>query len=605
MSARRQARRGRAVERRWWPLEPDAEQRRRARPLGGRSLAAAAKQTSIDPLTGPKLALAGDVVTMDASSRVKRNAIVYIDRGGIIAVRSRAQKAPPGFGDVSVVETAGTIFPGLIELHNHLSYDALPLWSPVPRQFQHRGQWPDHRDYRRLISGPMTVLGKTPRLLPALVRYVECKCLVGGVTTSQGIKLNSNAGISRFYRGIVRNVEQTDEPDLPEAQARIDDIEAKNAKAFRDGLLRDKGKRCRLLHLSEGVTDPNRPGESPARRHFLALEVRPREWAITDALAGIHSAGLLDQDFGVLASNGGSMVWSPLSNLLLYGATARVEAARREGVKIGIGSDWSPSGSKNLLGELKVAWLFDQLALGGHFRARDLVAMATRTAARILKWDRVLGSLEPGKRADLLVIDGTSSDPYDALLHAKETAIRLVMINGVARYGRPELMAKLAPNDQTLRVGGQKRSFFLRQATADPDVHTVALSTARDTLAEALADVQKLARELERPTPAAARARRPLDRPEPTVWTLALDEIRDDGLELRPRLPFSGPRDFAGPSHLAPRAAARAASPPLSQILGPIALDPLTVADDEDFLARIEAQPNVPPGVRQALRQLY
>ena len=95
-------------------------------------------------------------------------------------------------------------------------------------------------------------------------------------------------------------------------------------------------------------------------------------------------------------------------------APPRVEAAHRAGVKIGLGSDWSPSGSKNLLGELKAAWLYDQQALGGHFDARDLV-LATRTAAEILKWEHVLGSLEPGKRADLLVIDGKSRDPYRAL----------------------------------------------------------------------------------------------------------------------------------------------------------------------------------------------
>jgi hypothetical protein len=543
---------------------------------------------------------------MNAASRVERNAVVYIDQGGIVDIRERAQPAPSGFDATGLVETDGTIFPGLIELHNHLSYNALPLWSPVPRKFEHRGQWPDHPDYRRLISGPMTVVGRTPRLLPALIRYVESKCLLGGVTTSQGIRLNSNAGISRFYRGIVRNVEQTDEPDLPEAQARIPDIEAKDAKSFRDRLLKDKGKRCQLLHLSEGVTVSGH-ADSPARRHFLALEVKPGEWAITDALAGIHAAGLLDEDFAVLARNGGSMIWSPLSNLLLYGATARVEAAHRAGVKIGLGSDWSPSGSKNLLGELKAAWLHNQQALGGHFDARDLVAMATRTAAEILKWGHVLGSLEPGKRADLLVIDGKSRDPYGALLQAPETAIRLVMINGVARYGIPALMAKLAPRDQTLHVGGQERRLFLRQVSADPDVNAVALSTARTTLRRAFAEIRKLARELEKPVPrvAAARARGPVDRPEPIVWTLALDEIRDNGAELRPRLPYSGPGDFAGPSHVAPRAAARAASPPLSQILGPIALDPLTVADDADFLTKIEAQPNVPPPIRNGLRGMY
>ena len=176
------------------------------------------------------------------------------------------------------------------------------------------------------------------------------------------------------------------------------------------------------------------------------------------------------------------MIWSPLSNLLLYGATARVDAAKRAGVRIGLGSDWSPSGSKNLLGELKVAWLYSQHALGGLFDARDLVAMATRDAAAILKWRKALGTLEPGKRADVVVIDGTVGDPYEALIQARETSIRLVMINGVARYGMPALIGALGPQGQTLRVGGQPRRLFLEQGTADPDVASVSLSAARSAL---------------------------------------------------------------------------------------------------------------------------
>lgn len=72
-------------------------------------------------------------------------------------------------------------------------------------------------------------------------------------------------------------------------------------------------------------------------------------------------------------------------------------------VRIGIGSDWSHSGSKNLLGELKVARLVSQ-AMGSVFSDRDIVAMATRDAASILQWEAVLGSLEASKRADLIVI---------------------------------------------------------------------------------------------------------------------------------------------------------------------------------------------------------
>src|SRR5205814_8986618 len=136
----------------------------------------------------PAMALAGHIVTMNVTFAIRADAIVYVQKGVIVGVQDRAQPAPPGFAGVTVVETGGTIFPGLIELHNHLSYNALPLWSPVPKLFDNRGQWPNHKDYRPLVSGPMTVLGlyrdakgRYPLLAP-LVRYVECKCLLGGVT---------------------------------------------------------------------------------------------------------------------------------------------------------------------------------------------------------------------------------------------------------------------------------------------------------------------------------------------------------------------------------------------------------------------------------------
>jgi hypothetical protein len=88
------------------------------------------------------------------------------------------------------------------------------------------------------------------------------------------------------------------------------------------------------------------------------------------------------------------------------------------------------------------------------------------------------------------------------------------------------------------------------------------------------------------------------------TWTLSLDEIRDTGVELRPRLPFNGPRDFTGPRTVF-RSGVRAASAPLSTILQPIELDALTVADDADFLDLVEQERNVPDPIRKGLRQLY
>ena len=584
----------------WYPLTGAVLRTR------GGAVRAEKTPVPIDPLASPRLALAGRVVTMDDAFTVRDHATVYMEAGRIVAIRDAAEAAPPGFERVDVVATGGTLFPGLIELHNHLSYNALPLWERVPKLFLHRGQWPDHKDYRRLVSGPMTVVGEhrddegRPSLLPALVRYVECKSLMGGVTTTQGVKLASNSGIQRFYRGIVRNVEQTDDPELPEAQGRIPDVDARNARRFLTRLEREDS--CMLLHLSEGVTDPADP-ESRARRHFRALEIAAGTWALNDRFTGIHAAGLLPEDFDVLASHRASIVWSPFSNLLLYGGTARVEAAAAAGVRIGLGSDWSPTGSKNLLGELKVAWLYSQHLLGGVLGARDIVAMATRDAARILKWESTLGTLEAGRRADVLVVTGTAGDPYEALVRARETDVRLVMINGIARYGAVDLMDALGPRGEAVRVGGEERRLFLEQHTADPDVAPVTLRTAQRTLREAFRNIAALAREAERPR--AARLRRALDAPVAPVWSLALDEIRDTGVDLRPRLPFDGPRDFTGPERVSRRAAMAIRSTPLSQILGPIELDPLTVADDHDFLSFVERQPNVPEPVRLGLRELY
>jgi hypothetical protein len=545
---------------------------------------------TIDVNHGEKIALSGRLVLMDEASTVISQGVLYMDKGNIVAATEARVRCPLGFESVPVIDSRGTIFPGLIELHNHLAYNALRLWD-VSKPYTNRDQWARIPDYRKLISGPMQIIGKTPELVPSLIRYVECKSLLGGVTTSQGIQLFSNAGIRRFYRGLVRNVEQTDEKELPEADTRVADIDARDAGRFLDRL---KKASCFLLHLSEGV-------DETARKHFLALQISGQDWAIGPQLAGIHCAGLVEEDFKIYGAKQGAMIWSPLSNLLLYGKTARIKSAKEAGVRIGIGSDWSPSGSKNLLGELKVARLVSQ-AEGAVFSDRDIVSMATRQAAAILQWDAVLGSLEAGKRADLLVISGTVGDPYESLVMAKETSIRLVMINGVARYGFPSLMRRLGAEGENLQVGGSVRMVFLEHESADPTVGMLSLKAAKKALKEALRQLPELAREREQPDAAPRGVLRRLVQgiPSQQEWTLALDELEDTGVDLRPRLPLRGEQALTGPT----RAPIPLASP-LSEIVKPLDLDPLTVADDATFLSQIDRQLNLPDFVKTGLKAMY
>ena len=287
------------------------------------------------------------------------------------------------------------------------------------------------------------------------------------------------------------------------------------------------------------------------------------------------------------------MVWSPLSNLLLYGQTADVKAAKEAGVRIGIGSDWSPSGSKNLLGELKVARRV-AAEVGAEFTDRELVAMATRDAAEILRWEISLGSIEGGKRADMLVVDGRDGDHYAKLFEGGETSISLVVIDGVPRYGSERLMNNFGPGTERWRVGSDERVLNLAQETANPVVGALRLGEARDRLREGMDKLPELARRLE-------ESGRDLAAETAPTWSLVLDHEEPPGVAIRPHLPSDS---ADGPT--APRLAEiMAIQAPLSQVLEALEPDPLTVADDQDFTDRLARQRNLPDYLKEDLHSLF
>jgi 5-methylthioadenosine/S-adenosylhomocysteine deaminase len=525
--------------------------------------------------------VAGRIVTMDPQRKVISGRVL-VAGNRIEAVVPDGQPLPAGFQNAIELQTKGTIYPGLIELHNHLSYNVLPL-LPIAKQYTNRDQWSTGVAYTRQVTGPMKVLSQTTGFLPAIVRWVECRCLLGGVTTTQGIALSSNQGITRYYRGLVRNVEQPGATELPRAASHIADVDAKDAAKF---LAELKNRNCLLLHLSEGT-------DSKAHDHFASLQISNGKWAIAPSLSGIHCVALTSADFKTLQGNGGSMVWSPLSNLLLYGKTADIKAAKAAKVTMGIGSDWSPSGSKNLLGELKVAKIVSQVQ-GDVFSDQEIVEMATVNGAAILKWSPQLGSIEAGKLADLVVIDGTGGDPYSHLINALESDIRLVMIDGVPRAGAPAILNHSAASLETWKVGGKSVALNLGQEDADPAVGKITLKAAAQKLKTGLHDLKALAKALEKPTPHLTRVA------SGTEWKLVLDHEEPEGLAQRPHL-----RDSSG--HLTgtlPRLAAALAAKPLSEVLVPLQLEPLTMVDQPSFVDQLQQQPNLSAAIKTELAKL-
>jgi cytosine/adenosine deaminase-related metal-dependent hydrolase len=510
--------------------------------------------------------LEGRVITMGRAGVIPAGAI-YIDGSTIHAVQDVAEPRPEGFERAPRVRTGGSIYPGLIELHNHLCYNSLPLWD-VPRRFSNNGQWRNHSDYQRLITKPAQVLGRSPGVVEAMVRFSEMRCLLGGVTTSQGITLASAPGIRSYYRGVLRTVEQTGDPDLAPAGTRIANPDNGQAGAYLETL---RNHSCYLQHLSEGV-------DQTARGWFLRLRLDDGKWAVTDSLCGIHSTALNGDDLRIIAERGGSIVWSPLSNYLLYGRTLDLKAAAESGVMMGIGCDWAPSGTKNLLGELKVAWLANQEA-GEIFSPEQIVAMATRNAACILKWEAALGTLEPGKRADLICISGRQGDDYLRLIQARDTSITLVVVNGTARIGQPSLMAPFGPGTEKITVGRSNRVLNLEQDTTHPLIKGLSLTEATRRLQEAMQNLPSLAKELDNAFAMGLFG----GSTDPTgmPWQVVLD-FEEDGFD-----PFTQ------------------ASQPLADFVEPMKLDGITVADDPAHLRALVAARNLPEFVKKGLPPLY
>ena len=268
------------------------------------------------------------------------------------------------------------MYPGLIELHNHMAFDILRLWQ-VPRPFTNRDKWRADSvpDYRRLISGPMTVLGKSD-VVAAIVRYVEAKCLLGGTTTGQGVRLNSAPGIVELlpWRGAQRRV--------PGRRAALGRDARPGRRRARRGPLQATARRRRpaCCCTSPRASTTQRGAPSPPCATRTATVTRTsagrsrRRWpASTAPRCRARTSRCWPGSAGRWCGRRSRTICSTAAR-----PTWRPRPRRRKKLRIGLGADWSPSGSKNLLGELKVA----KLCSDEHARATGDPLLHGRRARR-------------------------------------------------------------------------------------------------------------------------------------------------------------------------------------------------------------------------------
>ncbi len=196
-----------------------------------------------------------------------------------------------------------------------------------------------------------------------------------------------------------------------------------------------------VVHLAEGMRHDvyNRTEYQFAKKMGLN---RP-------GMVLIHGVGMDRADFEDASEQSISVVWSPFSNLLLYGETLDVEAARAAGVNLAIGADWSPTGSKNVRDELKLAKRYLKQMGIKNISDRDLVDMATVNAAKAMKLGKIIGKVAEGYQADLTLINKSAlahagGNPYSALIDAKGSEVSLTVVGGQPLFGDADKVIPLA-----------------------------------------------------------------------------------------------------------------------------------------------------------------
>jgi 5-methylthioadenosine/S-adenosylhomocysteine deaminase len=397
----------------------------------------------------------GHIVPMATSDAQRHFAGRVRFEGALVDSVLQGRHAPPaGVAQVDVGDAY--VYPGLTDLHSHIGFATLPLWHEPARTsgpWLHRDLWPGAPSYKPNVSWPAyAYLKGAPE---ALLAYAQVRALAGGTTTIQGWPNASGTPANQ----LVRSVDDGVDPD----SIRTSVINLTSAELDDRRALLDEG-RSLVYHLCEGQRG------SKVAREFADVATAG---CLRHQLIAIHCCAVGDEEFrqwnvhADLSDNKspGGVVWSPFSNLWLYDQTTDVVAARAHGVVVCIGSDWGPSGSKNLLGELKVAHTWVRHA-DLDVTPFNLVEMITSNPGDLLAraWSGVApGRLEPGRMADVVAIAKRYDDPWTNLVLARERDIKLVIIDGQARYGTAALMKAAGESSTTsMRVGSTSRRFPLR-----------------------------------------------------------------------------------------------------------------------------------------------
>ena len=396
--------------------------------------------------------IGGHVLTMDGEGRAFSPGAVLVEDGAISAVGPAA--IADGIEDGRRIDASGCIvLPGMVNTHTHV---AMTLF---------RGLGDDEPDRLRRFIWPLEarVVDSDGVHDGAMLGCLEMA--LGGVTCFADMyffaERVADAADAIGLRAVVGQAIMGDaapDADTPDAalarfaalyEARRDHplvmpalaphapdtLRTATLEAVR--VLSESADAPVLIHLCETeaelATIRGRSGLTPVGYlHSLGL--------LGPHLVGAHCIHADESDIDLLAGAGAGVAHNMVANVKAAKGVAPVPAMLAAGVPVGLGTDGPMSGNTlDVIGQLGYVAKLHKLTAGDRtaMPARLVVEMATIGGARALGLDDRIGSLEPGKRADVVLIDATGAhmtplyDPYAALVYAATPAdVRTVLVDG-------------------------------------------------------------------------------------------------------------------------------------------------------------------------------
>ena len=360
---------------------------------------------------------------------------VVISSGGDIACVGCDCSGQSEYAGATVITCPdGIVSPGLINAHDHITYNGNYPGDWGTERFDHRHDW------RCGIRGH-TEQDYDQDNLQTQVIWAELRHVLGGATSIAG---------SGSAPGFLRNL---DRDNWMEGL----DIDGMKYNTFPlgdwDCTLKSEGcdypsidgvwvleNTCYIPHVAEGI-------DKETRNEFLCLSSEDNGGVDLTEFnsAFIHAVGLKAVDVAEMAVNGTALVWSPRTNISLYGHTAQVTMFDTLGARIGIGSDWTLSGSINMLRELNCAAYLNDNHFDSYFTDHELWLMATTWNAEALHMETAMGSLAQGLAGDVAIFQGDGTeDWFRYIFDANPSQIHLVLRGGIPLYGDIDLVGAVS-----------------------------------------------------------------------------------------------------------------------------------------------------------------